>query len=83
MVGLHAFVARGPDKGTIVFPHKHEDGMFVVSKTRFERDYVRVKDSDILSWLKQGFGLRMSNPALGIVGPRLFAPPSIYAPVGN
>lgn len=41
-LGLHAFVSRGTKTGEFLFPHKHEDGTYVVSKTRFEDDYVRV-----------------------------------------
>lgn len=78
---FHAFVSRGKDKGKLVFAHCHEDGLYVVSKTRFKRDYIRVKASDILEYLLKGYGLRMSNPATSIVGPRLFKPKSIYAPV--
>jgi len=63
-------------------PHKHEDGSYVVSKTRFEDDYVRVaSESDILPWLEKGYGLRMSNPAKGIKAPSLIAPESIYRPI--
>lgn len=80
---FHAFVTRGKDKGEIVFPHRHEDGLYVVSKTRFERDYIRVQANDILEYLLKGYGLRMSNSVTGIVGPRLFKPQSIYAPVAS
>lgn len=39
---LHAFVSRGARSGELLFPHKHEDQTYVVSKTRFEDDYIRV-----------------------------------------
>lgn len=79
---LHAFVSRGANLGQILFPHLHDDGTYVVSKTRFEDDYVRLSDaSDILSWLEKGYGLRMSNPDKGIKAPSLIAPKSIFRPV--
>jgi hypothetical protein len=75
---LHAFVARGSRKGELLFPHKHEDGAFVVSKTRFEKEYERVSEDEILNWLEKGFGLRMSNPQKGINSPSLVTPESIF-----
>jgi hypothetical protein len=80
-IKLHSFVQRGPKSGTMLFPHKHEDGMFVVSKTRFEKDYKRVSETAILGWLERGFALRMSNPKEGIQSPSLIVPGSIYRPV--
>jgi hypothetical protein len=82
MTKLHAFVARGPGKGTQLFPHRHEDGAFVVSSTKFERDYVRVTDeADLLALLEAGLKLRMSNPADGASAPRLISPDRIFRPV--
>ena len=34
-------VARGRGAGTVLVPHVHDDGMYVVSPSRFEKDYVR------------------------------------------
>lgn len=79
---LHAFVSRGANAGELLFPHQHEDGTYVVSKTRFEDDYVRlVRPAEILLWLEKGYGLRMSNPAKGIKAPSLIMPESIFRPV--
>jgi hypothetical protein len=39
---FHAFVSRGPNAGTLLFHHKHEDGAYVFSIARFERDYIRL-----------------------------------------
>ncbi|MDR6190598.1 hypothetical protein QE372_002913 [Agrobacterium pusense] len=81
-IPLHAFVSRGANMGQILFPHAHEDGTYVVSKTRFEDDYIRISDSgEILPWLEKGYCLRMSNPDEGIRAPSLIAPESIYRPV--
>jgi len=78
---LHAFVDRGKNRGTLLFPHKHGDGKFVVSPTRFERDYKRVSEAEILGWLEKGLALRMSNPEQGIHAPSLVTPKSIFRPV--
>jgi hypothetical protein len=80
--GLHAFVSHGARSGELLFPHKHEDGAYVVSKTRFEDDYVRLaNETEILPWLEKGYGLRMSNPDKGIKAPSLVTPESIFRPV--
>lgn len=79
---LHAFVSRGARLGELLFPHKHDDGTYVVSKTRFENDYIRViNEAEILPWLEKGYGLRMSNPNKGIKAPSLISPEAIFRPV--
>lgn len=71
-----AKVSRGPQKGEIVTPHRHEDGTYVVSPTRFEKDYIRVASlEDFASQIQKGFKGRMSSPA--VKRPRLFSPKSI------
>lgn len=79
---LHAFVARGPKAGIILYPHRHRDGNYVVSMTRFEKDYVFVGDpSELLGWLEKGFRLRMSNKDGGVASPSLIKPEKIFRPV--
>jgi len=81
-IGLHAFVARGPKAGTLLYPHKHRDGSYVVSMTRFDKDYIYVTDpGDLLGWLEKGYRLRMSNEDGGVASPSLIAPNAIYRPV--
>lgn len=81
-LGLHAFVSRGLHAGTLLYPHRHKDGAYVVSKTRFERDYIRVSDpSALIGWLEKGYSLRMSNPDAGINQASLIEPGAIYRPV--
>lgn len=71
-----AKVSRGPQKGEIVTPHRHEDGTYVVSSTRFEKDYIRVATlEDFASEIRKGLKGRMSSPA--VKGPRLLSPSSI------
>ncbi|MDF4259452.1 hypothetical protein P7M41_24090 [Vibrio parahaemolyticus] len=51
--------------GKPLYPHKHKDGMYVASHSRFEADYVRVENLEQLQALVQlGYGARMSNPSL-------------------
>ncbi len=79
---LHAFVSRGPKAGIILYPHRHRDGGYVVSMTRFEKDYIEVTDSsELLGWLEKGYRLRMSNKDGGIPAPSLIEPGAIYRPV--
>lgn len=80
--GLHAFVARGPKTGVLLYPHKHRDGSYVVSMTRFEIDYIKVAESaELLDWLEKGYRLRMSNKDAGVASPSLVEPRKIYRPV--
>lgn len=61
--GLHAVVRRGKAAGTILFPHLHGDGCYVVSPSRFEKDYIRVRSiEEAKEHLRRGYSLRMSNP---------------------
>ncbi len=62
---LRYVVKRGRSVGTILTPHLHEDNHYVVSLTRFEKDYQRVKDEkDLPEWVSKGYSVRMSNPSV-------------------
>ncbi len=62
---LRYFVKRGRSVGAVLTPHLHEDNHYVVSLTRFEKDYQRVKDEqDLPEWVAKGYSVRMSNPAV-------------------
>ena len=79
---LFAFVRRGAQAGTVLYPHEHRDGSFVVSMTRFERDYIRVVNrAELLGWLEKGYRLRMSNRSGGVPAASLIEPGAIYRPV--
>ena len=72
---MHALVSRGPNKGVTLRPHRHTDGCYVASRSRFARAYVRVKTEAELSRLKEaGLSVRMSAPGLA---PSLICPDSI------
>ena len=79
MVKIYSIVRRGKTVGTKLTPHVYAGNYFVVSKTRFESDYVRVPDeSQLLSYVQQGYSVRMSNPNVANHrSPSLVAPSSI------
>ncbi len=78
-IELTYVVSRGAEKGVVLIPHLHEDGMYVASITRFEDDYVRVGSIRELCILaKQGVSVRMSNAASeSHRAPSLIVPASI------
>ena len=61
MVKIQYTVKRGKAIGTVLTPHRYADGSFVVSKTRFKKDYLHVVEADIPGYLALGFKLRMSK----------------------
>ncbi|MEC5318743.1 HNH endonuclease signature motif containing protein [Brenneria populi subsp. brevivirga] len=68
-MALEAFVSKRSklNAGKPLYPHKHKDGMFVASHSRFEVDYIRVETPEQLQALVEvGYGARMSNPALKV-----------------
>jgi hypothetical protein len=65
MIRLTSTVKRGKAQGTELRPHRHQDGSYVVSKTRFEKDYVRVwNEEELAEWVERGYSVRMSNPGV-------------------
>ena len=80
-IQLKAYVKRGPNTGTELAPHLHKDGFYVASKTRFEKDYVRVTSIEELAKLiKEGLSIRMSAPG---IAPGLISPASITVQVAK
>jgi hypothetical protein len=73
---ITAKIARGPGKGTLLEPHPYPGGKYVVSKTRFERDYIFVYYEEIPSYRQKGLSVRMSDPVTKS-GPRVINPRSI------
>lgn len=76
---LRYVVKRGRSVGTILTPHLHEDNHYVVSLTRYEKDYQRVKDEKtLLDWVSKGYSVRMSNTSVkSHRSPSLITPGSI------
>lgn len=63
MSKLIAFKSRGEYKGQPIYPHKHSDGTYVASPSRFEVDYIHVNTEEELEALvRSGLGARMSSP---------------------
>lgn len=60
---LSYITTRGKAPGTQLQAHRHADGMYVASKTRFKADYIRVHDeTELIALVQQGYKVRMSNP---------------------
>lgn len=60
---LRYTVKRGKAAGTVLTPHLHEGGHFVVSKTRFKVDYIYERDeARLVEWIAKGYSVRMSKP---------------------
>lgn len=58
-------------------PHRHSDGMYVASATRFEVDYMRVETTEELTaLLQQGYSIRMSSRAPK-TSPSLISPKNV------
>ncbi len=76
-------VSRGDEPGAVLTPHLHEDGKYVASMTRFEKDYVRVESIRELGILaKHGFSIRMSGPSSAKHrAPSLISPGSLQVAV--
>jgi hypothetical protein len=69
-----AKVTRGKNAGVVVRPHLHKDGMYVVSKTRFESDYIRVASlGEVATHIAEGYSVRMSNPKEGVTATSLIS----------
>ncbi len=77
-MNIAAQVVRGANRGQTLYPHRYADGMYVVSTSKHERDYIRLASlADVERKLNAGMGVRMSNPAAGIVSPSFIAASSI------
>lgn len=70
-------VARGKKAGIVYTPHIYADGSYVVSKTRFEDDQIKVTSlREIKHYLDRGYSVRMSDPVTRR-SPALITPASI------
>lgn len=76
---LTAIVKRGVAAGTVLTPHRHADGYFVASMTRFKKDYVPVRtEHELLDHVRRGYSIRMSNPRVtNHRAPSLICPASV------
>jgi hypothetical protein len=77
MITLRCTVKRGKARGEALYPHKHEDGRYVASITRFKKDYIRVDTiEELIPYVKKGFCVRMSKQR-SHRAPSLISPESI------
>lgn len=76
---IFAMVQRGDSVGVTLYPHKFRDGNYVVSKSRFQSDYIRLTNIDeVQQHIERGYSLRMSNPnSEKHKAPSLISPSSI------
>ena len=73
---ITAKISRGPRKGETLVPYQNKAGQYIVSPTRFERDYLFASSiEEIIQHLKQGLKLRMAPTSGG--APSLISPKSI------
>lgn len=73
---ITARISRGPRKGETLVPYQNKAGLYIVSPTRFEKDYMPVSSlEEVVRHLKQGLKLRM-EPTFG-GAPSLISPKSI------
>ena len=60
---MYAVISSGNDKGKRLLPHLHQDGFYVASISRFEKDYIKVKTLEELEALiRSGYGARLKAP---------------------
>jgi len=73
MKKLKTITRRGKFKGDEQYPSSGKDGYYIVSHTRFECDYIKVKTlGEVYEHYKKGFHVRMSHgksPA-GLICPK-------------
>ena len=60
MPNLYAIVEREQNTGIQVTPHKYSNGKYHVAKKKGDKP-VEVNLNEIESFVKRGFGVRMSN----------------------
>lgn len=73
-----AEVKRGQHIGKLIYPHRNKEGMYAISLTRFEKDYIRVETlEEVAAYVAKGFKVRMSNPDDGIKAASLIEPGAI------
>lgn len=65
---LHYVVSRGIKEGTVLSPHRYDDGYFQAYKTNSRNDPVgkRVKSEiELIQLVRLGYHVRMSNTGAG------------------
>ena len=73
---ITAVVSRGKKKGTLLTPHRYQEGFYTISKGGNKlvfRKQVWNLD-DLPTWIAQGYGVRMSGSD---VAPSIYMPKSL------
>lgn len=74
---ITAQVSRGVHRGEMLYPHRYSNGGYVVSSSKFSRDYHFVYTlSDVRDAVHRGLSVRMSGDKV-CKSPRLISPISI------
>lgn len=73
---ITAVVSRGKNKGTLLTPHRYQDGVYIISKGGNTASFSREvsNQNDLPAWIDQGYGVRMSGPG---VAPSIYMPKSL------
>lgn len=78
MKKLVSKISKGKLKGHDLFPHKHVNGKYVASPSKFEIVYVYVdNENELEALIKSGLSARMSNPDIEYNSPSLKIPKNI------
>lgn len=73
MKKITATVGKGTHRGTILRPHRYQEGYYLVSRGGNTLDCAKqiFSEAELESWVQRGYGIRMSGPGVA---------PSIYSP---
>lgn len=76
MKKITAIVVRGKNKGTLLTPHRYNEGHFLVCKGGNRKEFATAvaNESQLESWVQRGYGIRMSAPG---VTPSIYMPKSL------
>ena len=73
---ITAKISRGARKGEPLLPYRNKQGQYIVSPTKYKRDYIYVSTlTEVIDYLDLGLKLRMA-PISG-VAPSLKSPAAI------
>jgi len=69
MKNITAIVTRGPNKGTLLKPHRYQGGYYLISKggkggNKRECATEITDINELESWIQRGYGIRMSAPRI-------------------
>lgn len=73
MNSITATVSRGANRGTVLRPHRYQEGYYLVTQGGNTLDCATPvpSEAELVSWVQRGYSIRMSGPGVA---------PSIYSP---